>query len=177
MGASIVKNSRISTITLVSILFGAFAVTACGPMNAQPAGGQGAATVDTAGAAKDFSSANKEYLIGTKFLGTLDDGQLPAGDSQIQIRALHNAADLSSLASTETVTVQYFHSHPGPDINKPPNQGPLTAVLTPQQDGSTIATLHFSKSPKTVTVVVTITNSTDASLSDKKYVYYGQVNN
>jgi hypothetical protein len=177
MGVSIVKNFKVPTVALISILFGAFAVTSCGPMNAQPAGGLGAATVDTADAAKDFSSANKEYLIGTKFLGTLDDGQLPAGDSKIQIRVLHNAADLSSLANTETVSVQYFHSHPGPTINNPPNQGALTAVLTPQQDGSTIATLHFSKSPKTVTVVITITNSTDASLSDKKYVYYGQVNN
>lgn len=153
----------------------AFLVSACGPMNAKPpsaGGGEEPASADgTADVSKDLS-AKKEFHIYYKLLTPLSDGQLAAGDSQIKVRVVH-AADYSPLTSTESINVQYFKTREPGDTTTP-NQGMLTATLTPQPDGSTIADLHFAKSPKNVTILISVSDSSDPTQNDQKYVFYDQ---
>jgi hypothetical protein len=176
MRVPIVKIFRVPTVTLISILFGAFAqfeMTACGPMNHQSNSGQGSATVDagTEDTAKDLVSKNNTYLVSVRFQGAhLKEGQaLPEGNDVIQVRAAHS--DLTPLASTETINVQYYKSKvdaSNPEV--PPNQGANQAVLQTEADGSINATLNFTKPSKVTMIMITITNSAEPSLSDKKYV-------
>jgi hypothetical protein len=174
MRVPIVKNFRVPTVTLISILFGTFAqftMTACGPMNHQASSGQGSATVDagTEETAKDLSSKNNSYLVSVKYQGAhLKKGTaLPEGGDVIQVRAAHS--DLTPLASTETINVQYFKVRQGADAETPPNQGANQAVLKTEADGSVNATLNFIKPSKITTIMITITNSAEPSLSDKWY--------
>lgn len=160
----------------MSVLFGAFAMSACGPMNHQANGGLGSATVNAGGvdAAKDLGTKKNSYLISVKFLGTLQAGQLPQGNDQFLIRVLH--PDLSPLGSTEMVGVQFYSLHHSDDpVDVPPNQGVYPAALQTQADGSVLATMVFDKPAKRKIIEISVTNSAEASQSDQKYVEY-QVN-
>jgi hypothetical protein len=150
-----------SLFAVTGFALSAFILSACGPMNAQPAGGAGAATVGTVDAAKDLNTSNNSYLISVKFLGTMQAGLLPEGNDQFQVRILH--PDLSPLLGTESVMVDFYKVAVGNPLSQsPPDPQISHATLQTQSDGSTIATMDFI-----------VTNSADGNRTDTKYVPYG----
>jgi len=172
-----IKNRAVSSFaplfaTSIFVL-SAFILSACGPMNAQPAGGQGATTAGTVDAAKDLSTTNNSYLISVKFLGTLQTGLLPEGNDQFQIRILHYP-DLSPLSSSETVMVDFYKVAVGNPLSQcPPDPQIAHATLQTQSDGSIIATMALMHASKQKVMRITVTNSAEGNQTDTKYVPYG----